>query len=98
MPWATGESIRIDWLGVEKLFERVINPHSGCFFLTKEQAFITKNYWSEKGWRIDYKWASPLEMACSGIFLPIFKIMKITTKDARFFQVMHHDELWRNHI
>ena len=94
--WATGEQLLTDWLGSQKTFTRVVNPHSGCFFLMREQALLACQYWQERGWEIPYQWAGKMEMACTGIFLPIFRMMKIQAAQARFFQVRHQDCLWRD--
>ncbi|WP_320675941.1 hypothetical protein [Prochlorococcus sp. MIT 1300] len=94
--WATEEELIIDWLNTPKSFRRVVNPHSGCFFLTQEQSVIAHNYWHSRKWQIDYHWAGKMEMACTGIFLPIFKMMKTRPEQARFFQVRHNDCLWKD--
>ena len=94
--WATSETVHIDWLGSRKQFTRVVNPHSGCFFLMREQALLAYQYWQDRHWEIPYRWAGTMEMACTGIFLPIFRMMKIQVSQARFFQVRHQDCLWRD--
>ena len=95
LPWATGECLSVEWLGRTRRFERVVNPHAGCYLLTQAQAAHAHAYWQMRHWQIDYHWAGKLEMACTGIFLPIFKMMKIVPEQARSFQVRHLDCLWQ---
>jgi len=93
--WATGEMLELAWLGSSKRFARVVNPHAGCYLLTQAQAARAHGYWQARQWQIDYHWAGKLEMACTGIFLPIFRLMKIAPEQARHFQVRHLDCLWQ---
>ena len=95
LPWATGEELQFQWLGSSKSFRRVLNPHAGCFFLTRAQAVAAHQYWARRQWQIPYQWAGKMEMACTGIFLPIFRMMKIRSDQARCFQVRHEDCLWQ---
>ena len=46
--WDTREKIGINWPTGVKVFYRATNPHSGCFFLHKEQAKKVSEYWEEK--------------------------------------------------
>ena len=62
----------------------------------REQALLAYQYWQDRNWEIPYRWAGKMEMACTGIFLPIFRMMKIKVPQARFFQVRHQDCLWRD--
>ena len=95
--WDTGETISVEWGIRERSFYRATNPHSGCFFLTKEQARICDAYWRNKKWIADFVLAGPLEHACTGILLPIFRVMKPCIENYEFLKVLHQDELWRRH-
>ena len=92
--WATGEQLQLDWLGRTHTFVRGVNPHAGCFWMTRQQAVRAHSYWTERRWTPDYTWVGPLEMACTGLFLPIFRMMKIVPEQARFFHLHHCDALW----
>ena len=63
--------------------------------MTRHQALRAHSYWAERQWRPNYTWVGPLEMACTGLFLPIFRMMKIVPEQARFFHVQHCDALWQ---
>ncbi len=95
--WDTGEEITIDWPLGNKVFYRATNPHSGCYFLTREQAIKVSEYWEERKWEASFQLSGPLEQAGSGLLLPILKIMKPITDHYRFLMVRHQDELWKRH-
>ena len=95
--WATGEKISINWPTGLKEFYRSTNPHSGCFFLSKEQAAKVLEYWETENWKSKFQLSGPLEQAASGILLPVLKIMKPVPEDFKFLMVSHQDELWKRH-
>tara|TARA_Y100001968_G_C19393620_1_gene736985 strand:- start:886 stop:1740 length:855 start_codon:yes stop_codon:yes gene_type:complete len=95
--WDTGETIDIQWPTGDKKFYRATNPHSGCYFLTRNKALKVKRYWEERDWSSDFELAGPLEQAASGMLLPILKIMKPNPSNYRFLMVNHLDELWLRH-
>ena len=46
--WETGEQINLSWPTRDKKFYRATNPHSGCWFLSKNPAQSFSSYWEEK--------------------------------------------------
>ena len=95
--WDTGERIGVEWPTGIRQFYRATNPHSGCYFLSRNQANKVMNYWNSINWTASYQLGGPLEQACSGILLPLLKLMKPIPSDYRFLMVRHQDELWRRH-
>lgn len=95
--WDTGEKITVEWPLGTRRFYRATNPHSGCYFLNKEQAIKLREYWQSKKWIADFRLSGPLEQAASGILLPVFKIMKPIPEHYRFLMVRHQDCLWQRH-
>jgi hypothetical protein len=95
--WDTGEKLVIDWPLGQQHFYRATNPHSGCYFLSREQAATLYEYWEKLGWRFPFELAGPLEQAATGILLPVFRIMKPIPTDYRFLMVRHKDCLWKRH-
>lgn len=95
--WDTGERIQVEWPTGIRHFYRATNPHSGCFFLSRNQASKMVTYWSARDWTASYQLGGPLEQAGSGILLPLFKLMKPLPRNYRFLMVRHQDELWRRH-
>ncbi len=95
--WDTNEKLEIQWPLGKRIFYRATNPHSGCFFLTRAQGLLALKYWQEHNWQAKFQLAGPLEQACSGILLPIFKLMKPIPDHYRFLMVRHQDQLWKRH-
>ena len=69
--WDTGEKIGVEWSSRIINFYRATNPHSGCYFLTKEKAKIVPNYWQKKHLNCKFQLSGPLEQAASGKLLPV---------------------------
>ena len=95
--WDTGEMFKYKWNDKWVTFYRAINPHSGCYFLGKEQAKRVYNYWKDRNWKSKYQLSGPLEQAASGMLLPVLKIMKPVKEQFKFLMVTHQDELWKRH-
>ena len=93
--WDTGEQIKFVWPTGDKIFYRATNPHSGCWFLTKNQAQLIRRYWEEKNWIATFQLSGPIEQAGSGLLLPKFHIMKPKPANYRFLMVKHYDCLWK---
>ena len=74
--WDTGEKLAYKWPTGTITFYRATNPHSGCFFLSKEQAKIVRDHWEEQEWKSSFQLSGPLEQAASGRLLSILKVMK----------------------
>ena len=95
--WDTGETLNADWPLGRTRFYRATNPHSGCWFLSKEQAIALNDYWSKNNWVSSFQLSGPLEQAASGLLLPIFHIMKPDPDHYRFLMIEHLDSLWKRH-
>ena len=95
--WDTGEKIGIPWPTGMKMFYRATNPHSGCYFLSKDKALSVFNYWKDRNWLSPFQLSGPLEQAGSGLLLPVLKLMKPMPHHYRFLMVRHQDELWKRH-
>ncbi len=95
--WDTKEQIEIAWPLGNKKFYRATNPHSGCYFLSKNQAIKTLEFWQKNNWCAEFQLSGPLEQAGSGMLLPILKIMKPIPAHYRFLMIRHQDELWKRH-
>ena len=95
--WDTGEMLGIPWPLGERRFYRATNPHSGCYFLSNKQALTVKDFWIQKNWQPDWNLSGPLEQACSGMLLPVMRVMKPVPEHYRFLMVRHQDSLWKRH-
>ena len=96
--WDTGETLSVNWPLGKTLFYRATNPHSGCWFLSQEQAVALCHYWSRSNWISSFELSGPLEQAASGLLLPVFHIMKPDPDNYRFLMIHHHDSLWERHL
>lgn len=95
--WATGETIQVSWPTGNRNFYRATNPHSGCYFLSRQQAIRVREFWEPKQWSSQFVLSGPLEQAGSGLLLPVLKLMKPVVEHYRFLMVRHQDELWKRH-
>ena len=95
--WDTGEQIKFSWPTGDKVFYRATNPHSGCWFLTKNQARTARRYWEKRNWIPEFQLAGPIEQAGSGILLALFHTMKPLTRNYQYLMVRHYDSLWKRH-
>ncbi len=76
-------------LGVEVGFERVDNPHSGCFFLTDTQMA----HWSRQSYFLDRSTSfwGPLESAATLGLMRTFEVYKPALRNAGLLEVRHLD-------
>ena len=95
--WDTGEVLRIPWPLGERRFYRSTNPHSGCYFLSRRQAEIVRDFWIKRNWVSKWSLSGPLEQAGSGMLLPVLRVMKPVVEHYRFLTVHHQDSLWKRH-
>ena len=95
--WDTGETIEIPWPLGNRRFYRATNPHAGCYFLSRRQALKVRDFWVKKNWHSEWNLSGPLEQACSGILLPVMRVMKPVPEHYRFLMVRHQDALWQRH-
>lgn len=96
--WDTNESVGIKWPTGNKEIYRATNPHSGCFFISKEQAKRVFKTWSSRNWTDPFELSGPLEQAASGRLIETLKVMKPRPEDYQFFMVRHLDTLWKRHV
>ncbi len=75
-------------LGTSVVFRRASNPHSGCFFLNREQ--MTK--WSERPHFLDRSSAfvGPLESAATLGIMRAFRVYKPSLESASFLEIAHY--------
>lgn len=68
-------------------FQRPLNPHSGCFFLTSQQM----EYWASQPYFLDMdtSFISPLESSASLGITKTFRVYKPTVQNADFFEIQH---------
>ena len=95
--WDTGEMLKIPWPLGERRFYRATNPHSGCYFLSRQQAEAVRDFWVKRKWLSKWNLAGPLEQAGSGMLLPVLRVMKPVAEHYRFLTVRHQDSLWKRH-
>ena len=95
--WDTGEVLNIPWPLGERCFYRATNPHSGCYFLSRRQAELVREFWIKRNWITKWRLSGPLEQAGSGMLLPVVKVMKPIAEHYRFLTVRHQDSLWMRH-
>jgi len=83
------KDICLDYLDTGICFHISPNPHSGCFFLNREQ-FET---WAKKPYFLDRDSSliGPLESAATLGILKTFKLYKTSPEYADFFEVLHGD-------
>ena len=72
-------------------------PTFRLLLLTRRQALAVKDFWIQKNWCPEWKLSGPLEQACSGMLLPVLRLMKPVPEHYRFLMVHHQDSLWRRH-
>ena len=69
-------------------FETPSNPHSGCFFLTRNQliSWTKQNYWLDRS----SSFISPLESSATLGICRTFNILKPSFTHAAWFEIQHH--------
>ncbi len=83
-------------LGREVVFERVDNPHSGCFFLTAAQMarWASASYFLDRA--ADF-W-SPLESAATLGIMRTFEVYKPALPNAGFLEIHHLDRRYLHRL
>ncbi|HVS38906.1 MAG TPA: hypothetical protein VMS17_25335 [Gemmataceae bacterium] len=74
-------------MGVRLLFERTLNPHSGCFFLNARQM----EQWARQPHFLDHdsRFIGPLETAATLGIMRTFKIYRPAPANADFLEIQH---------
>jgi hypothetical protein len=75
-------------MGTPVSFRRVLNPHSGCFFLGAEQMarWARQSYFLDR----DTSFIGPLESAATLGVMRTFRVYKPDAASASFLEVRHH--------
>lgn len=77
--------IEVETYGRKSWLEIALNPHSGCFFLTREQMDI----WSREDWIFQRQSSWPLEDAATFRLVPCFTIWKPAQETPWLIEVEH---------
>lgn len=79
-----------NFLGQNVVFQRPLNPHSGCFFLTQQQM----EYWANQPYFLDMdaSFISPLESSASLGIMKTFKVYKPAIQNANFLEIQHYGD------
>lgn len=74
------------------IFQRPLNPHSGCYFLSKKQM----EYWVNKSYFLDMDtgFISPLESSATLGIMKTFRIYKPAAQNASFFEIQHFGDMF----
>lgn len=77
-----------EFLGHEIVFKRQLNPHSGCYFLTKKQM----EHWTNQPYFLDMdsSFISPLESSATLGIMKTFKVYKPSLQNANFLELQHY--------
>lgn len=76
------------FLGTPIIFERSVNPHSGCFFLSQQQMQLLAKHpcFLDQ----DTSFVGPLESAASLSLMKVFRVYKPSAAQAAFLEIRHH--------
>lgn len=82
--------LHTNFLGQKIIFQRPLNPHSGCFFLTQEQMkhWVNQPYFLD----MDAGFISPLESSATLGIMKTFRIYKPTPQNANFLEIQHYGD------
>lgn len=81
-------TLRGKFLGLDMVFRRPRNPHSGCYFLNAGQMAT----WAARADFLDFdaSFIGPLESAATLGILRAFKVYKPARENAAFLEIEHH--------
>ncbi|WP_330205249.1 hypothetical protein [Cyanobacterium sp. Dongsha4] len=82
--------LKQDFLDLSIVFERVLNPHSGCFFLNQKQM----NLWIHQDYFLDRctDFIGPLESSATLGIMKTFKVYKPAIECINFLELYHGDQ------
>lgn len=88
--------LHTDFLGQNIVFQRPLNPHSGCFFLTQQQM----EHWANQPHFLDMdvSFISPLESSASLGIMKTFRVYKPTPQNASFLELQHFGDSFLSFI
>ncbi|ABB56818.1 hypothetical protein [Synechococcus elongatus] len=88
--WPDREAMQLTgkFLGFPITFERSVNPHSGCFFLSQAQVqmLVAHPCFLDR----DTRFVGPLESAASLSLMKVFRVYKPAALQAAFLEIRHH--------
>lgn len=81
-----------DFLGEKVIFQRPLNPHSGCYFLNQEQMenWINQPHFLD----MDAGFISPLESAATLGIMKTFRVYKPVLQNACFLEIQHFGDMF----
>lgn len=79
-----------NFLGQNVVFQRPLNPHSGCFFLSQQQM----EHWANQPYFLDMdvSFISPLESSASLGIMKAFRLYKPSPQNANFLELQHYGD------
>lgn len=82
--------LQSNFLGKNINFQRPLNPHSGCFFLSQQQM----EYWVNQPHFLDMdvSFISPLESTASLGIMKAFRVYKPAPQNASFLEIQHYGD------
>lgn len=80
------------FLNQNVVFQRPLNPHSGCYFLTQKQmeSWANKEYFLD----MDAGFISPLESSATLGIMKTFRIYKPVPQNASFLEIQHFGDMF----
>lgn len=86
------QHLQSNFLGQKIVFQRPLNPHSGCFFLTQEQM----EYWINQPHFLDMdtSFISPLESSATLGIMKTFRVYKPVPQNASFLEIQHFGDMF----
>lgn len=81
-----------NFLNQNVTFQRPLNPHSGCFFLTRQQM----EHWANQPYFLDMdtSFISPLESTATLGIMKTFRVYKPTPQNANFLEIQHFGDMF----
>lgn len=84
--------LHTNFLGQKIIFQRPLNPHSGCYFLSGEQM----EYWANQHYFLDMDtgFISPLESSATLGIMKTFRVYKPSPQNANFLEIQHFGDMF----
>lgn len=84
--------LNTNFLGHKIVFQRPLNPHSGCYFLSQKQM----EYWANQPHFLDMdaSFISPLESSATLGIMKTFRVYKPVPKNASFLEIQHFGDMF----
>lgn len=84
--------LHTNFLGQKIVFQRPLNPHSGCYFLSQKQM----EYWANQPHFLDMEagFISPLESSATLGIMKTFRVYKPIPKNASFLEIQHFGDMF----